>query len=627
MGVLSTVLLASAWGSRPAHPIFQEDPTVVTLVDVVACLTLFQNPGSDLTANQIATSVTAILGQPIATLNPVPTVANCNFVAPTTNGVELADVVAVLVAFQNPGTVLTPGQLISGVNGILGGNLPETDVVTIPGSPNPNPTPTPTPTATPGTPTVVTTLADESGSNPDACSLREAIVANNNLAAFGGCENGQGQIEFDDALQGTITLTNDSLIITNNLVIAGPGPDVITVSGDSQFRVFDITDSPTVDIGGLAIINGRATNPSDNTQSGGGIRAGDQVTLTVRNSTISGNTSNTVGGGIDADRLTVLNSTISANSSRIGGGIHSDSLLVRESVISNNLGGRSGAGLQAQVIDVSGSTISDNVMTDFGDGAGMIGNTITVSNSVLSNNIADEGSGGAILAFFVASVTNSTLTGNSAETYGGGVFSRFGQVTVTSSTLTGNSARRGGGLAGLSLTVTNTTLSGNLAGDYGGGINATTLVMTNSTLSGNSAESGGGLRSIQQATLNNSIISGNLANSNRECVGTSVAINITGSNNLIGVLGNPGGCPATGNTTAIAELNEIISPLADNGGVTAGPPGQSTTILTHALPAGSPAINGGSNTLIPSGVSTDQRGEGFARIVGGTVDMGAFERQ
>ncbi len=38
---------------------------------------------------------------------------------------------------------------------------------------------------------------------------------------------------------------------------------------------------------------------------------------------------------------------------------------------------------------------------------------------------------------------------------------------------------------------------------------------------------------------------------------------------------------------------------------------------------GSPAINAGSNALVPSGVTIDQRG--FARIVGGTVDIGALE--
>ena len=40
----------------------------------------------------------------------------------------------------------------------------------------------------------------------------------------------------------------------------------------------------------------------------------------------------------------------------------------------------------------------------------------------------------------------------------------------------------------------------------------------------------------------------------------------------------------------------------------------------------SPAVNAGSNALA-AGLTTDQRGAGFARIFGGTVDIGAFELQ
>jgi len=45
---------------------------------------------------------------------------------------------------------------------------------------------------------------------------------------------------------------------------------------------------------------------------------------------------------------------------------------------------------------------------------------------------------------------------------------------------------------------------------------------------------------------------------------------------------------------------------------------------TVALTSGSPAIDQGSNLYVTAG-ETDQRG--FARIVNGTVDIGAFEVQ
>jgi hypothetical protein len=53
-----------------------------------------------------------------------------------------------------------------------------------------------------------------------------------------------------------------------------------------------------------------------------------------------------------------------------------------------------------------------------------------------------------------------------------------------------------------------------------------------------------------------------------------------------------------------------LAPLGNYGGATA----------THALLPDSPAINNGDNT---NAAATDQRG--FTRIVGGTIDIGAYE--
>jgi hypothetical protein len=58
--------------------------------------------------------------------------------------------------------------------------------------------------------------------------------------------------------------------------------------------------------------------------------------------------------------------------------------------------------------------------------------------------------------------------------------------------------------------------------------------------------------------------------------------------------------------------NVQLGALADNGGPT----------KTHALLAGSPALNVGSN---PGGLLIDQRGYGFSRTVGAGTDIGAIE--
>jgi hypothetical protein len=62
----------------------------------------------------------------------------------------------------------------------------------------------------------------------------------------------------------------------------------------------------------------------------------------------------------------------------------------------------------------------------------------------------------------------------------------------------------------------------------------------------------------------------------------------------------------------IVNANPLLGPLANNGGPT----------QTHALLALSPAIDKGAN---PLGLSTDQRGAGFPRVIGAATDIGSFE--
>jgi hypothetical protein len=65
----------------------------------------------------------------------------------------------------------------------------------------------------------------------------------------------------------------------------------------------------------------------------------------------------------------------------------------------------------------------------------------------------------------------------------------------------------------------------------------------------------------------------------------------------------------------------LLRPLQDNGGPT----------FTHALLAGSPAINTGDPSFDPNAFDPpllyDQRGSGFPRVANGRIDIGAFEVQ
>jgi hypothetical protein len=117
----------------------------------------------------------------------------------------------------------------------------------------------------------------------------------------------------------------------------------------------------------------------------------------------------------------------------------------------------------------------------------------------------------------------------------------------------------------------------------------------------------GGIRG--GATLANTIVVGNNGD---DVNGTVTSL----GNNLIGDASESSGWTSTDLTGTDANpLNPELSPLGDYGGPT----------QTQVPLPGSPAIGAGSIALIPAGVTTDQRG--FARVVGGKVDIGAVELQ
>ena len=154
--------------------------------------------------------------------------------------------------------------------------------------------------------------------------------------------------------------------------------------------------------------------------------------------------------------------------------------------------------------------------------------------------------------------------------------------------------------------MTNSTFSGNYNNGpgAGGGIlnaNASTLTLTNSTLSGNSSLQGGGIFNVSTLTINNTIVAHSTGG---DIFSTHT---ISSSNNLIQ--------DGSGGLTGTITGDPLLGPLQNNGGPT----------QTMAPLPGSPAIDAGNNRLIPPGVTTDQRGTGFPRIVNGTVNIGAFE--
>ena len=436
--------------------------------------------------------------------------------------------------------------------------------------------------------TQAATITVMNTNNSAAGSLRQALAD----AVDGDTIDATG-------ISGTITLTTGQLVVDKDVMIDGPGADVLAVDANHTSRVFYISPGKTVAISGLTITNGNG-----NFDVGGGIW-NDHATLTVSNCTLSGNFSY-LGGGI-------------FNGGQFGG---SATLTINNSTLSGNYTG-----------DALGGSGMGGGIANWGEFGSA---TLIINNSTLSGNSANyEGGigGGIVNAAFSGSATltinNSTLSENWASTAGGGIFSdgRSGNATLTinNSTLSSNSAFFGAGaidnVAG-SLTITNSTLSGNSAnGDGGGAIwnvgvfGSATLTVHNSTLSGNSASSGGGIYNVNDDSGSASAHIGN----------TILKTGASGENiyNLSGTVTSDGYNLSNDNgggfLTAIGDqinTDPLLGPLQDNGGPT----------FTHELLSGSPAIDAGDPNFTPP-PDYDQRGSGFPRVLNGRIDIGAFEVQ
>ncbi|MEM1270026.1 MAG: choice-of-anchor Q domain-containing protein [Bacteroidota bacterium] len=174
---------------------------------------------------------------------------------------------------------------------------------------------------------VVTSLSDNAAQTgiDGNITLREAITAANTDAAFGDAPAGSGADIIDlTGLAGTITLEQDQFEITGALTITGPGANVLTLDGDRQYRIFDITAAVNVTISGVRFFEAQPTlfNPD----GGGAVRSvASQLTLTrteFATNTCARLSMACNGGGVlqSGGVLNVSGSTFSENTAAFGGG-------------------------------------------------------------------------------------------------------------------------------------------------------------------------------------------------------------------------------------------------------------------------------------------------------------------
>lgn len=239
----------------------------------------------------------------------------------------------------------------------------------------------------------VTTAADELNANPDACSLREALWSANNdsVSQAPGCAPGSGADRItipDGDYELAIAGRNEQggaagdLDITTPVAIEHRGTGQAAVDGKGLDRVFDVDGAvgTAVQISALVIRGGHAAGPPDATATGagGGILVSGGA-LTLRRSTLTGNTADSWGGGIETrfgTTTNLVNTTVSGNRARRDGGG------------ADNTGG---------VMSLINTTVTANAADSEGNfpGGGGIGNfgggTTTIRNSIVAGNTDRRG--------------------------------------------------------------------------------------------------------------------------------------------------------------------------------------------------------------------------------------------
>jgi len=268
---------------------------------------------------------------------------------------------------------------------------------------------------------------------------------------------------------------------------------------------------------------------------------------------------------------------------------------------------------------------ADQLMINAGDNSRVLhvtAGTVDLSGFTLTGGSVSTGGGIRSEAAADLTLTAMTIEGNTGTFEAGGIFSN-GALTIIDSTISNNhSDNNGGGLwisgdmATLTTTIIGSTFSGNSSDNSGGGIfNLAGLTsIDHTTITDNEATGGFGDGVFSDASAStevySSIIADNVGGADVETFGASSFV--SQNYNLVG----------GGNANASFSLSDdiinlpdaMLGSLANNGGPTE----------THALVAGSPAINAGDPSF-STPPDFDQRGIGFPRIQFGRVDVGAYE--
>lgn len=460
----------------------------------------------------------------------------------------------------------------------------------------------------------VTSLADQGTG-----SLREAIA----LAAPGDTININ--------VVGTVILTSGELVLTRDLRVAGPGANLLSVSGNDSSRVFNVPSGVTAFISDLMIRNGSvigadgmAGDPNQSGQDGG----------------------NAYGGGIyNAGRLTLARCYVAINQARGGRGGNGGINQLRESGRSKAGSGGKGGKAYGGGVFSGGSSFNHLWVTNCtfhanqavgGDGgagangdvfAGPHGDIVSVDAIGANGGAGGESGGGALAAFNNAAIVNTTAILNTVQGGMGGAGGNGGHW-VSASTFAGGNGGSGGHAGGAGIYATpielihctvlrNSALS--QAGGAGGA--ASTGCELFGCRAGSAGEPGstaGGGLAVEEVPVPGTILNTLIAFNS--CSPGGAGLDVHGPLRSLGhnLIGNPEGSMVNWRADDIVGPSPFdipVSLLQDNGG----------PVPTVALLPGNIAIDAGDDAVLssPYNLTTDERGR--PRRVSSHVDIGAFE--
>ena len=244
--------------------------------------------------------------------------------------------------------------------------------------------------------------------------------------------------------------------------------------------------------------------------------------------------------------------------------------------------------------------------------------SFTGSRFVVKDNSAQESQGGVTLQANGAgrnySLSDSSFVGNSAKGFVGLFLQATGNYTVSNSTFSGNTSLAGGSAP---ISVNTHSSSGTNLITLRGITSVRNNQNTHPIVVNAFNPAGGTTTANAAVVIKNSILGQyQYGNGFSGVIPTLAGVSYSISNSVIESYA-AGSMPAgiCGVAGVICNVDAKLEGIADNG----GSPLQN---YTHALRAGSPALDTGDSTGAPL---FDQRGTGFPRIVNGTIDIGAFE--